>query len=207
MKKLQPYRSFDGANRSLDNGGRLWNVFTTAGDRVITKAEISAAGGGGGWAGALLFFEMMTSGLNAGEREELLHRLTPKLRRRWRQSGPELVSPNRLDSLDDTKRPYLLEGTTRSVEDKQLTTGYIPITTMVANVPMTTMMPVTEMFTVFEVTGSRGGKGRVLARKSAKLADGSRVRFGGTLRKGQEGKAKGSKARNFLNARFYVLLD
>ena len=64
MKKLQPYRSFDGANRSLDNGGRLWNVFTTAGDRVITKAEIAAAGGGGGWAGALLFFEMMTSRLS-----------------------------------------------------------------------------------------------------------------------------------------------
>ena len=204
MKKLQPYRSFDGANRSLDNGGRFWNVFTNAGDRVITKGEIAAAGAGAGWANALLFFEMMSSELSAGEREELLHRLTPKLRRRYRQSGPELVSPGKLNSLDDVKRPYILEGVARRVDEQQLTTGFIPITTMVGNVPITTQIPVTEMFVVFEVTGGRGGVGRVLARKGSVLADGARARFGGTLKKGREGKEKRSKARNFLTARFYV---
>jgi len=207
MKKVQPYRSFDGANRALDNGGRLWNIFTEAADRVITKAEIAAAGGGGGWAGALLFFEMSTSALNEGEREELVHRLTPKLRRRWRQSGPELVSPGRLDSLDDTKRPYLVEGNARRVDEKQLLTGFIPITTMVGNVPITTQVPVVEMFVVFEVTGDRGGLGRVLAHKGSKLADGARIRFGGLLRKGQQGKEKRSKRRNFLSARFYTELE
>ena len=207
MKRVQPYRSFDAANRSLDNGGRLWNVFTSAGDRVITKAEISKAGAGSGWANALLFFDLMSSRLNEGEREELLHRLTPKLRRRWRQQGPELVSPGKLDSLDDTKRPYLLEGQARRVEEKSLTTGFIPVTTMIGNVPVTQQIPVTELFVVFEVTGARGGIGRVLARKGSKLADGSRARFGGTLRKGQAGKEKRSKARNFLSARFYLELD
>lgn len=207
MKRVTPYRSFDAANRSLDNGGRLWNVFTQAGDRVITRAEISKAGGGGGWANALLFFDLMTSRLSAGEREELLHRLAPKLRRRWRQQGPELVSPKRLDALDDVKRPYLVEGRARRVAEKSLTTGFIPITTMVGNVPITTQMPVTEMFAVFEVEGARGGLGRVLARKGSKLSDGARARFGGLLRKGQTGKEKGSKARNFLSARFYLELE
>ncbi len=207
MKKVQPYRSFDGANRALDNGGRLWNIFTEAADRVITKAEIAAAGGGGGWAGALLFFEMTTCGLNEGEREELVHRLTPKLRRRWRQAGPELVSPGRLDSLEDVKRPYLMEGVVHRVDEKDLTAGCIPVTTMVANVPMTHMTPVTQMFAVFEVRGDRGGLGRILARKRSTLTDGARVRFGGRLRRGQEGKEKRAKRRNFLRAEFYTELE
>ena len=207
MRKVEPYRSFDGANRALDNGGRLWNLFTEAADRVITKAEIAKAGGGGGWIGALLFFDLSTSRLNEGEREELVHRLSPKLRRRWRQQGPEVVTPAGLDRLENTKRPYLVEGVARKVEEKSLTTAFIPITTMIGNVPITTMTPITEVFAVYEVRGDRGGTGLVLARKGSGLKDGTRARFAGTLRPGQAGKEKGSRRRGYLSARFYLELD
>ena len=207
MKKVEPYRSFAGADRALDNGGRIWNVFTHAADRVITKAEISVAGGGGGWAGALLFFEMATSALSPGEREELVHRLDPKLRRRWRQSGPERIAPGRLDELSDKKRPYFVEGVARSVEDKTLVTGFVPVTTMIGNVPVTTMTPITELYTVYELTGDRGGTCQVLAPRRSSLPEGPRVRVGGLLRPGQAGKDKGSRRRNFLSARFYQLAE
>lgn len=207
MRRVEPYRSFDGANRALDNGGRIWNVFTQAGDRVITKAELSKAGAAGGWAGALLFFELATSALTEGEREELVLRLSPKLRRRWRQSRPELAAPGGLDALSERKRPYLVEGVVRRVEDKTVVTGFIPITTMIGNVPVTTMTPITDVYSVHELTGDRGGRCQVLAAKRTNLPEGVRVRVGGHLRPGQAGKEKGARRRNFLSGRFYQLAD
>jgi hypothetical protein len=48
MKHLAPCRSFEGASRALDDGGRLWHVLTRAGDRVVASAELGRAGASGG---------------------------------------------------------------------------------------------------------------------------------------------------------------
>ena len=39
MKKIIPYKSSNEALTALDNGGRFYNIFTKAGDGVITQEK------------------------------------------------------------------------------------------------------------------------------------------------------------------------
>ena len=45
MKKVNPYKSQAAALKSLDNGGRFFNVLTKADDGQITSAELSKVAG------------------------------------------------------------------------------------------------------------------------------------------------------------------
>jgi hypothetical protein len=206
MRKVDPYRSFDGASRALDNGGRPWNLFTHAADRVITRAEIGKAGGAGGWAAKLVFFDLVTSCLDEGEREELARRLEPKLRARWLRERPVHRPCGDLRPEDEPKRPRVVEGRVRRVAAGDDRVGCVPVTVIVANVPMTSMVPATKVHDVFEV-GEGGDTCLVLARRGTSMEEGRRARFGGLLKKGTASGAKGAPPRHFLDASFWLPLE
>ena len=86
MKKITPYRTLQGALNALDNGGRFYNVFTKAGDDVITDSELyRAAGVYSGQDKAFLFVEMALSKLSEAEKSKLIQQLLPKLRMNYLQ--------------------------------------------------------------------------------------------------------------------------
>ena len=207
MKRVTPYRTFEGAARSLDNGGRLWNLFTHAGDRVITQAEIGkAGGGGGGWAGALVFFDLSTGLLKEGEREELSMRLEPKVRRRWRQSRPGRLRPHELDAADEPKRPWIVTGRARRCEKGEDGLGFLPVMVMVGNVPVQTWQPAADVRAVFEISDETGSC-LALAGKRAELPEGALVRLGGTITEGRHGKEKSAGPRRYLDVRYWCPVE
>lgn len=202
MKHVEPYLSFEGASRALDNGGRLWNVFTTAGDRVITGGELGKAGAGGGVAGALLFFDLATSRLKESEREELARRLEPKLRRRWRDSRPLPVSPGDLAGVADAKRPLIVQGVARRLDKSDVSVGHVTVRVMVGSVSVPVQTPATQVHAVYEVTdGARSC--HVLAALRTALPEGERLVFGGTLARGTAGADAGGPERLFLDGRYW----
>lgn len=44
MKKVSPYQNLNTALKSLDNGGRFYNILTKAEDGIINQAEIGKVG-------------------------------------------------------------------------------------------------------------------------------------------------------------------
>lgn len=206
MRKVQPYFSFDGAARALDNGGRLWNVFTHASDRVITKAEIGKAGGGGGAAGALLFFALATSRLDRGEREELVGRLEPRLRRQWERSGPLHLRPGELAGVEETKRPCIVEGRVRRCRPDEEGLGFVPVMVMIGNVPMTHWYPAGDQHSVAELSDGSGSC-LALAGRKRDWPEGQRVLVGGTVKEGRRSKDSSRDVQRFLEARYWQPLE
>ena len=92
MKKVEPYKTFAGALQALDNGGRLYNLLSRAGDGEIDEAELARAAGFMTWNWqALFFFELAVHRLTRDEQDKLRVRMHPKLRKRMSESRPGVI--------------------------------------------------------------------------------------------------------------------
>ncbi len=59
MRELKPYRTMQGLQKAIDNGGRFYNLLTHADDHIVTRAELAkAAGVFSAGVNAYLFLEM-----------------------------------------------------------------------------------------------------------------------------------------------------
>jgi len=45
MREIKLYKTKRGLQKTLDNGGRFYNIFTDAGDDVVSRAELAKAAG------------------------------------------------------------------------------------------------------------------------------------------------------------------
>lgn len=81
MKILKPYKTFEGALKALDNGGRFYNIFTDAKDETIDSAEFAkVAGVYASLSKAFLFYGMSTVDLPQNAKRRLDSRLNKHLR-------------------------------------------------------------------------------------------------------------------------------
>ena len=118
--------------KALDNGGRFYNIFTSAGDDVVTSAELKkAAGVIGSDQCAYLFFAMALHDLGDSQRRMVEARLDKGVRDGLRRLSPAVVSPKEVASLRATKA-CIIEGYPRQVPDHKVHgTMMMPITTMI----------------------------------------------------------------------------
>lgn len=78
MREIKSYKTLGGAQRSLDNGGRFYNVFARSGDDIVDPSELArAAGLHSVGMKAFLHFEMGTLDLTPGQKDEIVTRLSP----------------------------------------------------------------------------------------------------------------------------------
>ncbi|MEO0479340.1 MAG: hypothetical protein AAF196_07665 [Planctomycetota bacterium] len=179
MRLVPPYSSLQQAMEALDNGGRFYHWASHARDELVTAAElrkeakilardnISA-----------MFFAVATSKLSDQDRARLNAKLADDAREVMAKFGPRRLSPSAFQDSAEQKGSYLLEGEVRVVED-EARLGFVPVTTMVNNVPMTTSTPVGKLYTVYELDGVANCE--VLVSKRCDLLSG-RVLFAGGLK-------------------------
>jgi len=90
MKKVTPYKSSNDALIALDNGGRFYNIFTKAGDGIITQAEIGKTGGLiNNKQGAVLFLELATSQLNENAKQRVLAKMEDSMQASYKKYKPQ----------------------------------------------------------------------------------------------------------------------
>ena len=211
MRKLTPYRSLRGAAKALDNGGRFFNVFTHAGDEVVTKAELAkVAGVGGGLTGALLFFEMATCALSTPDREQLTGMLDPALRKQMRTKHPEWIRPAQLEGQGVAGRSYIIEGYAKKVDSERAVTGFITIPIMAGQITTMMMIPITEVFDVCRLTkepGATRGGCVLVVKKGTDVSESDWVRWGGIAKERQKSKEKGAKKQLYLEPKCYTVMD
>ena len=81
--------------KALDNGGRFFNLFTTAGDDQITRSELAkAAGVFESKPKVVLFFEMTQQALAPRARTRAVAALGPKARNDRKKFLPVMLRPS-----------------------------------------------------------------------------------------------------------------
>ena len=85
MREIKPYKTLVGAQRSLDNGGRFYNVFAMSGDDIVDPPELAkAAGVYSAGMKAFLHFEMGIMDLLPEQKDKIVARLSPDLLERYK---------------------------------------------------------------------------------------------------------------------------
>ena len=89
VKIIRPNKTFEGALKALDNGGRFYNIFTDAKDETIDSAELAkVAGVYASVSKAFLFYGMSTVELPHNAKRRLDSHLNKHLRAMYREAKP-----------------------------------------------------------------------------------------------------------------------
>ena len=210
MREVQPYQTERGLMKSLDNGGRFYNLFTKAGDDQITRAELAKAAGVFGSAPkATLFFEMAQQGMTNATRKRAVAALGPKARNDYRKYRPLTLQPAAVDSEGKGGQGVVVQGYPRFLHNKTKFTGMMMIPIMTGNVTTFMMIPLYDQFDVYEVFNDRRMRKPycVLATtRGVKFRPKDPVRFAGILRKMEAKKAAERQHRFYLEVCYYTRL-
>lgn len=210
MRELKPYRTMQGLRKSIDNGGRFYNILTYADDHVVTRAELAkAAGVFAAGMNAFLFLEMAQQELQSDDRHSIVDLLESDLRKEYRRSRPQTLVPSTVEIEGTAGRSVIVTGYPRFVEDRTQFSGFIMIPIMAGKVTTFMMIPIFDKFDVYEVFDDRRMRkpnSMVATVRGQRLAHDGPIRFGGILRK-LEFQDKTKKSHKFyLETVFYTKL-
>lgn len=210
MREIKPYRTLQGLTKAIDNGGRFYNLFSHAGDNVVSRGELAkAAGVICSGQSAFLFLEMAQQELSPEDRAEVERTLEPDLRAKYRRQRPTGMAPSTVDAEGKAGTAVIVTGYPRFVENKTEFNGFIMVPISTGKVTTFTMIPIFDQFDVYEVfDDNRMQKpSSVIARSHGKrLEHDGPVRFGGILRKLAVKKGEDRVHEFYLEATLYTRL-
>lgn len=182
MKEVIPFTSREELSAAIDNGGRFYNLFSTADDQVVSKAELAKAAGVivTGQV-ALLFLDLAANDFSETDRKEMISMLEPGLRDRFHDVVRSRLSPSNVESEGEAGDCVIVEGFTKRLSDKSQFTGHI----LLPNATTFMMIPMLDMFDIYEFfdeTESNSASVVVAAKAGSDFPDGTRIRFGGYVR-------------------------
>lgn len=196
--------------QAIDNGGRFYNLFSQADDKIISRAELAkAAGVFSSGDTAFLFLEMAQQDLAHNERASVEQMLEPELRAKFRRRRPTTLTPSLVDAQGKAGSSVIVTGYPRFIENKTEFNGFIMIPISAGKVTTFTMVPIYDQFDLYELFDDKKMQkpSSVIAKSRGKrLEHAGPVRFGGVLRKLQVEKGKERLHAFYLEAVFYTRL-
>jgi hypothetical protein len=181
VRQLTPYRTLGGALRSLDNGGRFYNLLARAGDEVVEAAELARATGSvSSGTKAFLHFEMALMDLPWDEGGRVIASLSPDLLARYEAERACVMAPSAVEAEGRAGDSAIVTGYPVFVEDRSQFAGFIVLVT-----PVIMVLPIFDQFDVYEVFDTPkciAPRTVVATARSSKRLDGAMTRFGGMLR-------------------------
>lgn len=211
MREIKPYKTKRGLQKTLDNGGRFYNIFTDAGDDVVSRAELAkAAGVFSSEVKAFLFLEMAQQGLVPADRLSIEELLEADLRKRYRRQKPITLNPSEVESKGTAGKAVIVSGYPRFVEDRTDFKGFVMVPFQAGNSTSFMMVPIFDQYDVYEVFDDRHmtkPNSMIATVRGQKLNCDGPIRFGGILKK-LEFKDKTKKSHKFyLETAYYTRLN
>lgn len=208
MKKITPYKTMAGALKALDNGGRLYNVFTKANDGTITNSELlKAAGIFSGRDQAFLYFHMALAPLAEAEQARVVSRLEPELRQAYAAAVPRAISVDAFEQEGESKQTVMVQGYPRFLEDQTHFSAFIMVPISAGSVTTFTMVPIFNQFDVYELFAEADCTGPsiiVAATSGRQRLPMERTTFGGVIKElSFETEAAASHA-YYLETLYYI---
>lgn len=205
MREIVPYRTYEGAKRALDNGGRFFNLFSAAGDDLIEPSELSRVAGSLSLdRKAFLYFEMALMHLPEEQRASINALLAPSLRRKFDRQRPQIMAPSVVETRGKEGMPAIVSGHPLFVENRSQFHGFIVIV-----VPVMTLIPITDQFDVYEVFDAPAmttPRTVIATTRGSKRLDGVHTRFGGVLKELQFEDKTGRSHGLYLETHYYTPL-
>jgi hypothetical protein len=210
MREIKPYRTEGGLMKALDNGGRLYNVMSRGGDKVITHGELAkAAGSFSTGINAFLFFEMAKCDLPAEAGDRAVDALETTLRKDYGKNHPSFVAPSEIPTEGAAGRTVIIEGYPRALADKAVMEAQVNLAVATAAGTGYRRAPLLEVFDAYEVFDGAQMKGSaavLAAPHGTRLEAGRKVRIGGILRKLFYQEKDPGKPQRFVEGLYYTRL-
>ncbi len=210
MQEINPYRTFQELEQDLDNGGRFYNLFTKAGDRVVSSAELKkAASVVASEYVAFLYLEMAVSDLVKSRHSSIAELLEPDLLSRFDEQKPNSTVPSQVGTDPTVGTSLIVSGYTRYLSDKTRFQGMITIPITTGNSTMYMLQPIYDHFELFEMFDEREMNGRsclIATPAGTKFEGGCRLRIGGLVRKAEFEHGAEDAQPHYLEAYYYTRL-
>jgi hypothetical protein len=205
MEKVAPYKNINDAMRSLDNGGRFYNLFTKAEDGLISQAELSKIGGiFNDKQKAVLFLEVSLSKLKRTEKEIIISKLDEKLRIAYVKYKAQNLLPSEVPEKGILSSNIILTGIPKLIDSKADFNGFIMIPIMVDKITMFSMIPLIDAYDVYELRDKKSSETFIIAHsKSSKKLPSEKMSIAGVLKKLEKNEKE--KQKTFLEASYHSM--
>ena len=206
MQKIEPYRNTLEARQALDNGGRFYNLFTKAGDGMISAAEVGKVGGIFYEKQQLvLFLELALSGMDAQSKARLLGQLETGLRSTYQKYRPQHLLPSEAGVRGEIGASAIITGMPRHVDARSDLNGFVMIPIMAGTVMTFMMIPIIDHYDVYELRDEAYSETFLIAhaKGEAKLPE-KKLRVGGVIKELKADKEEREASRTFLEAVYYT---
>ena len=201
MRQVIPYKTARGLERALDNGGRWFNLFTSAGDGKVSANELAKAAGSWDRVTSEIFLTMSWVLLTEAERVHILDVLmSPEFTKRIRKYGPLWLRAHRAVEVPPG-RGVVLEGTMVRVADHR-SDSVVMMPFMINNVMTLMPVPIANVFSVWELHDGHGEPATVLVGLRDRFAENLPMRLGGV-----SAQTEGERPLRYLRPAFYTALD
>jgi hypothetical protein len=206
MRKVTPYKSVNAALKSIDNGGRFYNLLTKADDGVITSAELAKAAGVHGNSPKMhLYLQMSLCELP--DQAAVTSALSPTLSASFKQHQPLTINAVDGKNPELIGKSAIITGIPKYTTSNTQFTGFIMVPMMTNNVMTMMMIPIMEKYDVYEIRDANNGEDFLIAhtRSKNKLPEAS-TRLGGFLKEIKQQK-NSPQSGVFLEACYYSPLS
>lgn len=206
MKKVAPYSTLNEAMKSLDNGGRFYNVLTKADDGLITKAELAKVGGlFNDKQKMMLFLEMSLSQLDQDARSEVMASMEPSLQEAYSKYLPKWLTASEANAIEHVAAGLVVSGVPQLKESKTEFTGFIMIPIVAGSVTTFSMIPIMDEYDVYELRDESSSESFLIAhaRGMEKLPE-KQLQVAGILKELQTEEDTESPTKVFLEAIYHI---
>ncbi len=206
MRKVTPYRSISGALKSIDNGGRFFNLMSKADDGIVTDAELAKAAGVYRNAAKMHLFLKMSI-MDLSETDRITSAFSPELRRKYKDNKPLVITPREGNDLSLVGRAVIVSGIPKYLKSKTEFSGFIMVPIMVNNVMTMMMIPIMDQYDVYEIYNDKSDSVFLVAHaRSSKKFPEKLTRLGGFLKELKKEKDANNADSVFLDTCYYTPL-
>ncbi|WP_341225426.1 hypothetical protein [uncultured Arcticibacterium sp.] len=206
MTKIEPYLNIDDAIESLDNGGRFYNILTSADDGVISQSELGkVAGLLNDKQQMILFFEISISNLNADKRNEVISKLEDKLKETYLKFKPLELLPSEAFSKGTIASNAIITGIPTLIESKDEFTGFILIPIYSGEITTFSMIPLIDLYDVYELKDEKSDEKFLIAHvKSENKLPEKKIKVAGILKELKLDKEEDVASEKYLEAVYHL---
>ena len=206
MKHIVPYSSKEEAIKSLDNGGRFYNILTSADDGVISKEEIGKVGGlFHDKQQMILFLELSISSLCEEDRDLILSKLDTQMMSNYQAHRAHHLLPSEAEAKGVIADNTVLTGIPKLVETKEDFSGFIMVPILIGKVTSFSMIPIFEHYDVYEIRNEHSDDYFLITHsKGLEKLPNKKIKIAGVLKELKTENKDKRVARKFLEALYWM---
>ncbi|GAA0722728.1 hypothetical protein GCM10009430_25410 [Aquimarina litoralis] len=174
MRKIVPFENFEEAIKSLDNGGRFYNILTKAEDGVISTAELGKVSGlFSDKQKMILFLDVATSKLEVSDRNQVISYLSEELQLIYNSyKAREVIDAKEIESIELSSN-VIITGVPKKIASKSNFNGFIMVPIVAGKVTTFSMIPIIDTYNVYEISDINSSSNCIIAhsKEFAKLPE------------------------------------